>query len=149
MVDRANIVQQIGCGGNDKEICQKSNVGTTKNRLKTRIYGHKSDTKEGSGNSEQKTALAAHCLQEKHQPNWEDIKILEQENNYRKRYTLEMLHIINLEEQERLNFKRDTDNCAHIYKTLVEKHKTKINTKGTSICDKPCNKKDNRVDFQT
>ena len=124
--DRNNVVYRIQCEGNEREPCGKLYVGTTKNKLKTRLYGHKSDSKHNTGNMDQKTALATHCLKENHRANFNDVKILEQENHYRKRYTLEMLHIINVDEKERLNYKRDTDNCAHIYQTIIEKHKQKL-----------------------
>lgn len=62
-----------------------------------------------------------------HKPNFKDVEILTQENNYKRRFTLEMLNIINIPTDVRMNYKTDTDHCAHIYRNLVQKHRqTKI-----------------------
>ena len=41
----SNLVYKIPCRGNDNENCNKVYVGTTKNKLKTRLAGHKPDHK--------------------------------------------------------------------------------------------------------
>lgn len=120
-MDKSDLVYEIKCKGDESHICKKVYVGTTKSKLKTRLSAHRSDLKS---NHDQKTALAAHCLQSGHSPDFENTKILQQEKNYVRRYTLEMLHIINTPTQTRLNYKTDTDNCAHIYKYLT-KHYTR------------------------
>ena len=97
-----------------------------KSKLKTRLSGHKSDQKTDKP-LEQKTALAAHCTMTGHKPNFKDVEILTQENNYKRRFTLEMLNIINIPTDVRMNYKTDTDHCALIYRNLVQKHRqTKI-----------------------
>jgi hypothetical protein len=58
----------------------------------------------------------AHYASKHHSLNFDATTILQQEQHYAKRYTLEMLHIINTPIQERLNYKTDTDNCAHLYR---------------------------------
>ena len=56
----SNIVYKIPCKVNDSDICNKVYVGTTKNKLKTGIAGHKSVQKYRYI-STQKTALTSHC----------------------------------------------------------------------------------------
>ena len=116
-LDKANVIYEIKCDGNGEERCNRTYIGTTKNKLRTRLAGHKSDIKNKNMT---KTALSAHCAQKKHQPNWESVKILEEEMSTTKRYMLEMLHIIN--KKESVNFKTDTENCAQIYRKIVESH---------------------------
>ena len=76
-------------------------------------------------NLEQKTALASHCAIQNHLPNWEEAQIIDKGNNYNKRFTLEMLHITNMRDDERINYKKDTDNCAHVYKSIINKYNNK------------------------
>ncbi|XP_058983463.1 uncharacterized protein LOC131804504 [Musca domestica] len=121
--DKSNVVYKIKCNGDGSNVCQKAYVGTTKSKLKTRISSHKSDQKTITKPIEQKTALAAHCQQEGHTPNFKDVDILAQENNYKRRYMLEMLHIINVPPNKRMNYKTDTEHCAQIYRNVIEKHK--------------------------
>ena len=122
--EKSNVVYRIKCKGDKSNVCQKVYVGTTKTKLKTRISAHKSDQKALYKPIEQKTALAAHCTKTGHTPDFNDIKILTQESNYQKGFTLEMLHIINTPLDTRLNYKTDTDNCAQIYRHTVNKYKS-------------------------
>lgn len=124
--DKSNLVYKIKCNGDKSDICQRVYVGTTKTKLKTRLSSHRSDQKALHKPIEQKTALAAHCTTTGHKPNFDDVEILTQERHYGRRYTLEMLHIIDVSPEKRLNFKRDTDGCAQIYRHTIEKHKRKI-----------------------
>lgn len=66
---------------------------------------------------EQRTALAAHCTLKGHVPNFKDIDILMQENHYKKKYTQEMVHIINVSLDIRINYKSDTEHGAQLYQT--------------------------------
>ncbi|XP_075163330.1 uncharacterized protein LOC142235965 [Haematobia irritans] len=135
-----NVIYEIPCEGNSVEKCKMVYIGTTKNKLKTRISGHKSDIKTRSNSKLQKTALAAHCATTKHQPNFNDVRILQQENNTNKRYTLEMLHINNVPTKRRMNYKTDTDNIAHIYRHMVCKndHRQAKNNSNNNISQQ-CN----------
>lgn len=118
--DISNIVYKIPCRGNDRESCNMVYVGTTKNKLKTRIAGHKSDQKYRYI-STQKTALTSHCASLNHFPNFQDTSVLNRENNYKRRFMLEMLQIINTPITKRINFKADTDNVAQNYRHLISK----------------------------
>lgn len=121
--DKSNIVYRIPCKGNENEVCDRIYIGTTKNKLKTRIAGHKSDQKY-KYRSTQKTALSSHCAELHHSPNFDNTSILNTENNYKRRYMLEMLQIINVPIERRINFRTDTDNVAQNYRHLVYKNKT-------------------------
>jgi hypothetical protein len=118
-LDKNNVIYKIPCSGNITETCDGVYVGTTKLKLKTRLAQHKSDFKLRHQFTTQKTALMTHCANKHHSPNFDATTILQQEQHYAKRYTLEMLHIINTPTQDRLNYKTDTENCAHIYRHLL------------------------------
>ena len=119
--ERHNVIYSIECDGTKDEKCGKIYVGTTKNKLKTRISGHKSDIKLRSQNNIQKTALAEHCKLNNHIPNFDKIRVLQAENNYNRRLTLEMLHINNIPTNKKINYKSDTDNAAYCYRHLTKK----------------------------
>ncbi|GBP08837.1 Katanin p60 ATPase-containing subunit A-like 1 [Eumeta japonica] len=111
-LDMSNVVYRIPCGGNGAEECGEVYIGTTKNKLRTRLAGHKSDQKYRTTNLSHKTALTAHCVRLNHFPKFEDTTVLNRESNYRRRLTLEMLQIINTPVEKRINFKADIDNIA-------------------------------------
>lgn len=124
--EKSNVVYRIPCNGDKSDVCQKVYVGTTMNKLKTRISSHKSDHKAKQKPLEQKTALAAHCTLTGHIPNFDGVEILTEEKNYSRRLFQEMLHIIDVPMEKRLNFKRDTDGCAQVYRHTIEKFRKKI-----------------------
>ena len=117
--DKSNLVYEIKCNGDGTNVCNKVYVGTTKQKLKTRISAHKSDQRKITENLPHKTALADHCIKNGHTAKFDEVKILEQENNYSRRLMLEMLHIINVPAERRINYKADIDNCANAYKHLI------------------------------
>lgn len=117
--EKSDVVYKIPCNGDGSHVCNMVYVGTTKSKLKTRISAHKSNIKLRSNSSDNKTALSSHCKDTGHYPDFENVAILQEEKNYSKRYILEMLHIMNTPNNKRMNFKTDTDNCAHVYRNLV------------------------------
>lgn len=121
--DKHNVVYRIKCNGDESNICHKVYVGTTQNKLKTRLSAHKSDIKLLDKPLEQKTALAAHCATTSHKPNFNDVEILAEEKNYGRRLLLEMIHINDVPKEKRLNFKRDTENLAQVYRYTMKKHR--------------------------
>lgn len=123
-LDMSNVVYKIPCKGNDNINCNKVYVGTTKNKLKTRIAGHKSDQKYRNNNFTQKTALSSHCFKFNHDPDFENVSILNTEQNQKRRYILETLQIINTPNTQRINYKTDIDNVAQNYRHLVHKINT-------------------------
>lgn len=123
--EKSNLVYKINCNGDGTNNCQKVYVGTTKTKLKTRLASHKSDLNAVNKPLSQKTALAAHCAVTGHRPDFKNVDVLMSERNYRKRYTLEMLSIVGVSNEKRLNYKIDTDKCAQIYRHSIDKHKVK------------------------
>lgn len=127
MMDKSNLIYQIPCSGSLTEECDMVYIGTTKNKLRTRIAGHKSDNKLKLSNPTQKTALVKHCLENKHYPNFNDVKVLQTELNYKRRYILEMLNIIRTKTTQRINFKSDIEStCSNNYIHLVNKGNRKM-----------------------
>ncbi|XP_017466333.1 PREDICTED: uncharacterized protein LOC108359145 [Rhagoletis zephyria] len=123
-LEKSNVVYQIPCNGKENEPCDSIYVGTTKGKLKSRLSQHKSDYKYCHQNNNQKTALMAHCTKNSHTPNFDRAIVLQQEQHYSKRFTLEMLHIINTPTNNRMNYKSDVDaNSAHLYRHLLTNRK--------------------------
>ncbi|XP_067623524.1 uncharacterized protein [Eurosta solidaginis] len=118
--EKSNVVYKIPCNGKTDEPCNSIYVGTTKGKLKTRLSQHKSDYKQSHNTNFHKTALMSHCKSTGHSPNFDRATILEQEQHYGKRFTLEMLHIINVPTNIRMNYKTDIDHSAHLYRHLLE-----------------------------
>ena len=48
-----------------------------------------------------------------------NVDIIQKENNYDKRFMLEMLHIVDIPPGKRFNYKTDIDNCSQSYKHLI------------------------------
>ncbi|XP_067625861.1 uncharacterized protein [Eurosta solidaginis] len=122
--EKSNIVYKIPCNGNKTESCNNVYVGTTKAKLKSRLAQHKSDFKYCHETINQKTALMTHCATKNHFPDFDKTTILQQETNYNKRFTLEMLHIINTPTSIRMNYQTDIDNCASSYRHLITNRRT-------------------------
>lgn len=121
--EESNVIYKIPCNGKENEICKKVYIGTTKNKLKSRIAAHKSDQKIRNI-STQKTALTAHCANTHHSPNLDDVQILQREENYKRRYMLEMLNIIKIPTTARMNFKADVEgSSAQQFRYLVNKER--------------------------
>ncbi|XP_067630033.1 uncharacterized protein [Eurosta solidaginis] len=119
--EKSNVVYKIPCNGDGSHVCEQVYVGTTKLKLKTRLSAHKSNIKLRNNNPENKTALAAHCKETGHYPDFENVTILEHEKHYNKRFILETLHILNTPNDIKMNFKSDVDHCAQTYRSLVLK----------------------------
>ncbi|XP_075160530.1 uncharacterized protein LOC142233476 [Haematobia irritans] len=107
---QSNVVYEITCIGNNNENCNQCYVGTTKRSLSTRINEHQTDIKKGK----QTTALAQHCIERQHTPNWEDVRILDRERRANRRYTLESLRI-QQKQHCAINRKEDKDNTNAVY----------------------------------
>jgi len=117
--EKSNVIYEIKCNGNPGNNCDMLYIGTTKNKLRTRMMGHKSDLRTRYKNSEGKTALMAHCAENDHTPDIENARVIGAELNYHKRLTLEMLHISRVPASKRMNYKTDTDNVAHLYRNVI------------------------------
>ena len=54
-------------------------------------------------------------------PDFDNTSILNTENNYKRRYMLEMLQIIKVPLTQRINYRTDIENIAQNYRHLVDK----------------------------
>ena len=79
-----NIIYEINC-----IQCNKKYIGQTCRFLHNRLLEHARSIK----NKENKTALAEHAITNKHSFDFKNTKILDFENNFKKRLMLEMMYI--------------------------------------------------------
>jgi len=106
---RTNVVYKISCSE-----CEATYVGQTKRTLGTRIGEHRSHIKR---NSAQPSVITDHRLATNHEFDWENVKILDVERNYKKRLISEMIHI--KKQKSGLNSQQDTDLLDPIYNDLL------------------------------
>lgn len=118
-MERSDVVYRINCLGGNGIECPSVYIGTSKQKLKNRLSGHRSDI--GSG-STQKTALALHCIEENHKPDLHNVTILQTERHQNKRMLLEMLHIVNTENA--VNRRSDCEKLSSIYSQLFKRPRT-------------------------
>ena len=69
-------------------------------------------------NEENKTALAENAITYEHSVYFKNTKILDFENNLKKRLILEMIHI--QKENSIINYKTDTENLSAIYYNIIK-----------------------------
>lgn len=119
-LNRSNVVYKINC--ND---CDKCYIGQTTTKLKQRISLHKSNIRTNKDTC----ALSIHSKIENHQPNFNNIQILDIENNLNKRTFLEMVRII--QNENSINSRKDICNLSSMYSYLIQldslKHINNIN----------------------
>ena len=84
-MDIADVVYNIPC-----TVCTTNYIGTTKRHLNNRIREHMKDVYDPL---DKWTALTKHAWHHDHTFNFQDVKILDRSNFYKKRMTLEMTHI--------------------------------------------------------
>lgn len=115
--DKCDSVYKIEC-----EKCDAAYIGQSSRQLKTRINEHKKDVK----NKSDRSALVQHIrLNNSHNFNFENVKILDIEKNYSKRLISEMLHIH--DNPTNINRILDTQNLKTCYKKFIKT--TKNNNK--------------------
>jgi len=89
-------------------------VGQTKRTLGTRISEHRSHIRRVSAHS---SVITDHRLLMNHDFDWDNVEILDEEINYKKRLVSEMIFI---KKQKRgLNLQSDTDLLDPIYNDLL------------------------------
>ena len=122
----SNVIYMVSC--ND---CDGKYVGVTSQWLKNRISLHRSDCKTGKT----RCALSCHAMDNGHMFDFEHIKILDREANYRGRMFLEMYNI-NITENT-VNFRQDVDGLSVIYSNIIKidklRHCERNNESGNSI----------------
>jgi len=105
-----NVVYKISCMD-----CDASYVGQTKRQLKTRIKEHYNNIRSTSSNP---SVITEHILQHSHTFDWDNVKILDTENNYFKRSISEMIHI--KEQSHGLNAQKDTELLDNAYFNILD-----------------------------
>lgn len=108
MLYNSNVIYKIPC-----LECRGCYIGQTSQWLKQRITQHKSDCRVGKNSC----AVAEHFQKTGHQFNYDEVKILKQENNYKSRLFLEMYYIKKTEHS--LNYKSDTNQLSNIYCNIL------------------------------
>jgi len=109
-----NSVYRIDCSG-----CNASYIGQTKRQLKTRIKEHKQDLFKKTGTF---SVVSEHRMKYGHDFDWEEVKVLDIENNYYKRIISEMIHI--KRHNNNINKQTDTDLFPDTYIPIVQKFPT-------------------------
>ena len=89
-------------------------VGETKRQLMDRIKEHKKCTKIES-------VVSNHMVSTGHQFDWENVRILDREKDFKKRLISEMVHIKIA--KNTINRKEDIDNLSHVYNSILSKIK--------------------------
>ncbi|XP_055840080.1 uncharacterized protein LOC129907751 [Episyrphus balteatus] len=115
--EKSNIVYKIKCLGDGIINCPSVYVGTSMQKLKNRLAGHRSDINSGHSH---KTALALHCIDEGHRPDFNNVDIIQTEKHYSKRMLLEMLHILNTDNT--VNRRSDCEGLSNIYSQFVHRN---------------------------
>ena len=108
-LDIADVVYNIPCTG-----CTANYIGTTKRPLKNRIREH---IKDVYNPPDKWTALTKHAWHHDHTFNFQDVKILDRSNFYKKRMTLEMTHIAS--NPHAVNQRTDIENISVFYLPLL------------------------------
>ena len=104
-----NVVYSIKC-----KSCHKQYIGQTSQNLKCRITQHISNIKCKPNSC----ALSKHAIENLHQIDFNDTKILACQNNLDKRLFLEMVYINKI--PNNINFKKDIQNLSNIYSFLLK-----------------------------
>lgn len=118
---QSNVIYSVPCGD-----CENScYIGTTTQRLKTRMKQHYNDVKN---NKPDKSALAYHAVTNEHEFKFDDVTIVARQDHYHKRMFLEELCI--KASETCVNFKsKEAKNVNSIYTTLLTKFNDVCKTK--------------------
>jgi len=106
---RSNVVYQLNC-----QNCNASYVGQTKRALSVRVNEHRSHIIR---NSSQQSVITEHRLLYKHDFDWDNVQILDEETNYNKRLISEMIFI--KKQKFGLNAQTDTELLDPIYNDIL------------------------------
>ena len=109
----SSLIYHIPCG-----ICDMGYVGQTTQYLKKRINQHKNDCKNKHTH---RTALVGHHMDTGHVFNFEEVRILDKENNKYKLNISEMIWIY--KKEKTVNIKSDTNDLSKVYIGLINKSK--------------------------
>ena len=106
-MDTCGVVYKIDCTS-----CLATYIAETKGALKTRINEHKKDLSK-------KSVVAIHAINNAHEINWKDVKILDKEPNYNKSIISEMIQI--KIHNNTTNKIEDTQYLNHMYNKVFRK----------------------------
>jgi len=106
-LSRANVVYKINCLN-----CDASYVGQTKRTLNTRVAEHRNIRRDTAV-----SVITDHRLQSNHEFDWDDVMMLDEEINYKKRLISEMIHI--KKQKHCLNSQNDTELLDPIYNDIL------------------------------
>ena len=109
--DHRGVVYKINCLN-----YESSYVGQTKRKLKTRIKEHKADIRKPISEI---SVVSRHRLNEMHELDWDNIKILDTEQSLMKRRISEMIHIKG--QTSDINKLSDTEGLPDVYLPLLKK----------------------------
>ena len=109
--DQCGVVYKINCLN-----CESSYVGQTKRKLKTRIKEHKADIRKPSSEI---SVVSRHRMNEMHELDWDNIRILDIEQSLAKRRISEMIHI--KRQTSGINKQSDTEGLPEVYFPLLKK----------------------------
>lgn len=109
VLTHCNVVYKISCAQ-----CEATYVGQTKRQLATRIKEHKYDINKKCGSP---SVITEHRLKHNHDFDWDNIKILDEENSYYKRTVSEMLYI--KRQKEGINKQNDTEALPESYLPIL------------------------------
>ena len=107
---QTNIVYKLDCVN-----CDSCYIEQTKRHLETRIKEHRSDVKKHVDNH---SVVTKHRLNQNHDFDWQNPKILYSERHFRKREISEMFFI--KKNKHTVNLQKDTENLPAIYDRVIE-----------------------------
>lgn len=111
----SEIVYKIPC-----KNCNKSYIGQTKQNLKNRINEHKYSCNDKYKHKKEQTALATHHFDDEHEFDFDNVSILDKENNYKKRLISEMMCIqAHNKSSSVVNKKTDVAKLSIVYKYII------------------------------
>lgn len=106
---KSNVVYKITCMN-----CDLIYIGETKRTLNKRINSHRSDIKRRITSC----ALAKHSIDNGHNPNFGQVKVIDEERNMLNRRFLELFRIN--QHSQTMNSRRDLEGISSIYANLLE-----------------------------
>ena len=112
VTDMSGVVYKIPCMD-----CDLHYIGTTKNKLVSRLKQHANDCRLVNALRPNKTALSQHHFQFGHSFDFDSVTVLDIEPIHRKRYISEALHIKH--STHSINFQTDTQQLSQIYSGLL------------------------------
>lgn len=146
-LEKSKIIYNIPCNN-----CEKCYIGMTRNKLSTRLAGHKTDvnklenilltqTSLNCNSLSEKTALIQHCYESGHRFNLEKTKIVDNTFHSHTLPFLEMCHIYNT--PNTVNRRVDVEGLNTTYSAILHNVKSHMNTRPSHSNDNSQHQNDN------